>query len=104
MPTDARMHGWSFLLGSLLLASCHAGARPSPAVRDATYPRCLASDPYGNQVTCAAPPRTYDGERCACAGTPSSSTPGVVYFGRVQEYPRPPAASPGAPTTAAPSP
>ena len=104
MLTDARVRGWSFLFGSLLLASCHPGTRPPSAVNGATYPRCLASDPYGNQVTCAAPPRTFDGDRCACAGTASSDTPGLVYFGRVQEYPRPPAASPGAPTTGAPSP
>jgi len=76
--------GW--LLGLIVLASCQPAshARPAPAPETPGYPRCLASDADGNQAVCAAPPRVYNGDRCSCA-----NGRGHVFYGRVQEYPRP---------------
>jgi len=68
----------------VLLASCHSRPRSLPSPGAVEYPRCLASDAYGNQVACNAPPRVYDGERCACG-----DGRGHVFYGRVQEYERP---------------
>jgi len=70
----------SVLLGLALLGSCRRATFPPEA---AGFPRCAASDQEGNAVTCAAPPRTYDGERCVCA-----NGKGLAYPGWVEEYPR----------------
>jgi hypothetical protein len=85
LTVQSRARAWGCLLGLSVLASCQPHARPSgPAANPVGYPRCLASDADGNQMTCPAPPRAYDGDGCSCA-----NGRGLVFYGRVQEYPRP---------------
>jgi hypothetical protein len=76
---------WASLgpLALLLIAACQPTARPS-AADTVGYPRCVASDPDGNQLACTAPARANDGDRCACA-----DRRGLAFYGRVQEYKRP---------------
>jgi len=69
------------VLGFVLLASCRLG---SSTQSGADYPRCFASDSDGNQITCAAPERAYERDRCSC-----SDRYGRVFFGRVREHPQP---------------
>ncbi len=78
----ARLRPW--LLGLVFLAACHPPAPPPPAPDD-EYPRCLGSDADGNKVVCAAPPRSYHGDRCSCVGRDRR----IIYYGRVQEHPVP---------------
>ena len=77
-----------YLIGLLLLASCRIGT-PTGSPDAAGYPRCFASDPDGNPITCAAPERSYERDRCSC-----SDRYGRVYFGRVREHPEPRQAGP----------
>jgi hypothetical protein len=72
-----------WVVGFLVLASCRLGA-PTRAPDGADHPRCFAPDSDGNQITCAAPERAYERDRCSC-----SDRYGRVFFGRVREHPQP---------------
>jgi hypothetical protein len=71
------------VIGLLMLPSCRLGT-PTRSPDDADYPRCFASDSDGNQITCAAPERSDERDRCSC-----SDRYGRVFFGRVREHPKP---------------
>src|SRR6185503_18778082 len=43
-------------------------------------PLCVAQDADMRQVTCPAPPRSYDGDRCTCVNAETRA----VFVGRVQ--------------------
>jgi len=74
IQTATRLLGLSILLA---VCGCRLAGEPPGLPED---PTCIAQDADGREVTCAAPPRAYSGDRCTCVNAETRA----AFVGRVK--------------------